>query len=78
MKACNKLPTQLVRDSQLVVVGDVSSQNLATMKVAENVYDANWAPLMGMLRHNLIAQCVISPEINEAYSTLPAHGNASD
>jgi putative transposase len=65
----HKLSTQLVRDNQMVVVGDVSSKNLGKTKMAKSVYDAGWGLLKNMLRYKSIAKGVTYREVNEAYSS---------
>jgi IS605 OrfB family transposase len=65
----HKLSTQLVRDNQVVVVGDVSSKNLGKTKMAKSVYDAGWGLLKNMLRYKSIAKGVTYREVNEAYSS---------
>ncbi|MGB5600531.1 MAG: RNA-guided endonuclease TnpB family protein, partial [Thiothrix litoralis] len=67
--ALHKFTTQLVRENELIVVGDVSSSALTKTKMAKSVLDAGWFMLKTQLKYKAMARSVVFLEVNEAYST---------
>ncbi|MGY6511871.1 RNA-guided endonuclease InsQ/TnpB family protein [Vibrio parahaemolyticus] len=67
--ALHKFSTQLVNKHAAVIVGDVSSSQLAKTKMAKSVLDAGWAMLKTQLEYKAIARSVVFEVVNESYST---------
>lgn len=65
----HKLSNQLVKENNLIVVGNVSSSKLAKTNMAKSVYDAGWGMLKTMLEYKAIRQQVKFIVVNEAYTT---------
>ncbi len=64
-----KFTTKLVRENELIVVGNVSSSALAKTKMAKSVLNAGWFMLKTQLKYKAIARSVVFEEVNEAYTT---------
>ena len=67
--ALQKFTTQLVRENELIVVGNVSSSALAQTTMAKSVLDAGWFMLKTQLKYKAMARSVVFEEVNEAYTT---------
>ena len=61
--------TRLVRDHQLIVVGNVNAAGLARTRMAKSVLDAGWSALRGMLRYKAIRHGATYIEVDERGST---------
>jgi putative transposase len=60
---------QLVRDHQLIVVGNVNAAGLARTRMAKSALDAGWSMLRGMLRYKAIRHGATYVEADERGST---------
>lgn len=65
----HKLSTRLVRQFDLVAVGNVSAAKLARTRMAKSVLDAGWSSFRSMLAYKAIAHGAVYAEVNESYST---------
>lgn len=65
----HKLSSRLVKENELIVIGNVSSSKLAKTKMAKSVLDAGWSMFKTFLSYKAIAQKVMFVEINEAFSS---------
>lgn len=66
----HKRTTELVRDYDLIVVGNVSSSKLKKTKMAKSVSDAGWADFKRMLEYKAIGLGSVYKEVNESFSTV--------
>jgi IS605 OrfB family transposase len=66
----HKTTTAIVSRARHVVVGHVSSTNLAKTRMAKSVYDANWGQVRTCLRYKAIRLGVSYCEVNEAWSSV--------
>ena len=69
LDAIHKFTTQLVKENQLIVVGNVSSKGLAKTKMAKSVLDAGWFMLKTQLDYKSKGMRSVFIEVNEAYTT---------
>lgn len=67
--AIHKFTSKLVKDNELIVVGNVSASGLAKTKMAKSVLDAGWAMLKIQLDYKSKRMQGVFIEVNEAYST---------
>jgi IS605 OrfB family transposase len=65
----HKVSTHLMRANRRIIVGNVSSANLAKTKMAKSVLDAGWSAFRSMLAYKAIAHQVEYAEVNEAYTS---------
>lgn len=61
--------TRIVRENSLIVVGDVSSSQLARTRMAKSVLDAGWSMFKSMLHYKAIRRGATFREVNERFST---------
>lgn len=61
--------TKLVRDFDLIAVGNVSAAKLAKTKMAKSVLDASWSMLRNQLRYKAIRHGAVYVEADERYSS---------
>ena len=66
----HKASTQLVREYDKIVVGNVSSSKLKKTKMAKSVSDAGWADFKRMLSFKAIGLGSVYNEVNERFSTV--------
>lgn len=67
--AIHKFTTKLVKENELIAVGNVSSSKLAKTKMAKSVLDAGWYTLKTQLHYKSKAMGVEFVEVDEAYTT---------
>jgi putative transposase len=67
--AIHKFTTELVKNNELIVVGNVSSSGLAKTKLAKSVLDAGWSILKTQLDYKSRGMRVAFVEVNESYTT---------
>ncbi len=65
----HKLSTSLAKEFSSIVVGDVSSSELAKTTMAKSVYDVGWYQLKTFLKYKALARGSSYREVSEAYST---------
>ncbi len=65
----HKLSTSLTKEFSNIVVGDVSSSQLAKTTMAKSVYDVSWYQLKTFLKYKALARGSSYREVDEAYST---------
>jgi len=66
----HKQTTKLVKEYDLIVVGNVSSSKLKRTRMAKSVSDAGWSSFKTMLEYKAIRLGVEVKEVNESYSTV--------
>lgn len=66
----HKATTNLVRNYDKIVVGDVSSSKVKKTGMAKSVSDAGWYSFKQMLKYKAIRLGVEYKEVNESYSTI--------
>lgn len=66
----HKQTTNLIRDYDKIVVGNVSSSKLKKTRMAKSVSDATWSSLKAMLVYKAIRFGVEVIEVNESFSTM--------
>lgn len=62
--------TELIRDYDLIVIGNVSSSKLKKTRMAKSVSDAGWSSFKEMLVYKAVALGVEVKEVNESFSTV--------
>jgi len=67
--AIHQFTTQQVKENNLIVVGNVSSQALAKTKMAKSVLDAGWYMLKTQLDYKSKGMQSVFIEVNEAYTS---------
>ena len=67
--AIHKFSIELVKNCELIVVGNVSSSGLAKTKMAKSVLDAGWAMLKTQLDYKSKGMRVVFMEVDEKYTT---------
>lgn len=65
----HKTSTRLVRDFDVIAVGNVSSSKLSKTKIAKSVHDTGWSDFRRMLAYKSIANGVCYEEVDERFST---------
>lgn len=65
----HKFSNKLVKENNLIVVGNVSSSKLAKTKMAKSVLDAGWSMLKTQLDYKSKGMRVAFVEVNESYTT---------
>lgn len=66
----HKQTTQLVKDYDLIVIGNVSPSKLKKTRMAKSVSDAGWSSFKTMLEYKAIRLGVKVSEVNESFSTV--------
>lgn len=67
--ALHKFSTQVVKESNAIFVGNVSSKTMLKKNNAKSVYDASWGILKTMLEYKCDHAGVVFKVINEAFTT---------
>jgi IS605 OrfB family transposase len=67
--AIHKFTCKIVKENSLIIVGNVSSKNLAKTKMAKSVLDAGWFMLKTQLEYKSVATQGVFLEVNESYTT---------
>jgi len=62
--------TKLIRNYDLIVIGNVSSSKLKKTRMAKSVSDAGWSSFKTMLAYKAVALGVEVREVNESFSTV--------
>ncbi|MDX1656495.1 MAG: transposase [Candidatus Competibacteraceae bacterium] len=65
----HKESTALVKDNELIVIGNLSASRLAKTPMAKSVLDAGWWMLKTLLCYKAIARKVVFVEVSEAGTT---------
>jgi IS605 OrfB family transposase len=65
----HKTANNILKDSKLVIVGDVSSSKLTKTKMAKSVLDAGWSQLRSMLAYKAIKLGIEFKEVNESWTS---------
>ena len=65
----HKLSHRIVRDFDLIAVGNVNAAGLAKTSMAKSVHDASWSAFRAMLAYKSIGNGARYAEVNEAFST---------
>lgn len=65
----HKLSTGLIKENNLIVVGNVNSSKLAKTNMAKSVLDAGWGMFRTMLEYKAIRRQATVLVVNEAYSS---------
>lgn len=66
----HKTTTKIARDNALIVVGNVSSSQLAKTRMAKSVLDAGWSAFKNMLRYKASRHGACFLEVDEAFTTV--------
>ena len=66
----HKATTQLVREYDRIMVGNVSSKKLMKTRMAKSVADAGWSDFKTMLAYKAISLGCVMKEVNESWSTV--------
>ncbi|HEY7493190.1 MAG TPA: transposase [Candidatus Tectomicrobia bacterium] len=66
----HKTTTEIVRRAKLIVVGNVSSTQLAATRLAKSVYNAGWGQLRTLLHYKAIRLGATYCEVNESGSSV--------
>ena len=65
----HKLSTRIVRDFDLIAVGDVNAAGLAKTSMAKSVNDAAWSSFRTMLAYKAVKHGAQFQEVNESFTT---------
>jgi IS605 OrfB family transposase len=65
----HKLSTRIVREFDLIAVGDVSAAGLARTNMAKSVLDASWSSFRNQLAYKAVKHGAWFEEVNESYTT---------
>ncbi len=65
----HKLSTRIVREFDLIAVGDVSAAGLARTNMAKSVLDAGWASFRSQLAYKAVKHGASFEEVNESFTT---------
>lgn len=65
----HEVSTHLVRENQLIVVGNVNAAGLGRTRMAKSVYDAGWSTLRSQLRYKALRHGAIYVEADERGSS---------
>jgi IS605 OrfB family transposase len=65
----HKVSTQIVRDFDKIIVGDVNAEGLKQTTMAKSVSDAGWSMLRHQLRYKAIAHGAEYVEVSEKFTT---------
>lgn len=65
-----KQTTNLIKEYDLIVIGNISSSKLKKTKMAKSVSDAGWADFKRMLEYKANALGSVYKEVNESFSTV--------
>ena len=65
----HKLSTRIVREFDLIAVGDVSAGGLARTNLAKSVMDASWSSFRSQLAYKAVKHGAWFEEVNECYTT---------
>lgn len=69
----NKITTEIVKNNDVVFVGDVSSSKLKKTRMAKSVSDAGWGQLKSLLEYKAIRFGREYKEVKENFSTVTCH-----
>jgi len=65
----HKLSTRIVREFDLIAVGDVSAAGLTRTNMAKSVLDAGWSSFRSQLAYKAVKHGAWFEEVNESYTT---------
>lgn len=65
----HKLSTRIVREFDLIAVGDVSAAGLARTNMAKSVLDAGWSSFRSQLAYKAVKHGAWFEEVNESFTT---------
>jgi IS605 OrfB family transposase len=65
----HKLSTRIVREFDLIAVGNVSAAGLARTNMAKSVLDASWSSFRNQLAYKAVKHGAWFEEVNEAFTT---------
>ena len=66
----NKSTTELIKQNDVIVIGNVSSSKLKKTNMAKSVSDAGWFDFKSMLEYKAVRFGVDFKEVNESFSTV--------
>ena len=65
----HKLSTRIVREFDLIAVGDVSAAGLARTNMAKSVFDAGWSSFRNKIAYKAVKHGAWFEEVNESFTT---------
>ena len=65
----HKESTKLIKENQLIVVGNVDAASLAKTRMAKSVYDVGWSTFRSMLNYKASRHSALYLEVNEKFTT---------
>jgi transposase, IS605 OrfB family, central region len=65
----HKESTKLIKENQLIVVGNVNAVSLRKTRMAKSVYDAGWSTFRSMLNYKASRHSAMYLEVNEKFTT---------
>ena len=66
----HKVSTDIASRARQIVVGDVSSSQLAKTRMAKSVYDASWHQFRSFLKYKAIKLGAMYADVNESFSSV--------